>query len=205
MDERNRNQDSHTVTVDEPRNHGFMGSMETQIFDALSFPILVLNQEHGLVHFNRAAGETFALEHEDAGFIQQIREIGQSDPVQSLPAGRSTVLDMSVGERRYRLEYHRLEQPFGDAFYLLSATPPVSASGPDPEAIRRMKHRFNNYLAPMAGKAEIILFALKKGNYEKVEKAANDIARQAEDSDALDALFDLEPAQESNTITYYVT
>jgi nitrogen fixation-related uncharacterized protein len=68
-----------------------------------------------------------------------------------------------------------------------------------------MKHRFNNYLAPVAGKAEIILFALKKGNYDKAEKAANDILRHAEDNEALDGLFDPEPRQESKSITYYVT
>ncbi len=181
---------------------------EFRILNVFSFPVLVLSRDGRVMFANRAAGDTFGIGRSspaDTGFFQEIQEVSRVDTVKNLARGQSAVVEVSFRDRRQPLVAHRLDESFGDDSYVLSFVDSSGGERTSESAIRRMKHRFNNYLAPMAGKAEIILFALKKGNYNKVEKAANDIVRHAEDSEALDALFDPEPGQESQSITYYVT
>lgn len=184
------------------------GKLDYSILDALAGPVMFLDQNRRITFANRTARERFKLETLPTPCFAAFRgREGFCEPcaVGTLEPGRSTCFEVSSGGKHFRLSYHRLDRPVGDVWFVATAESSSPTARLDEEAVRRMKHRFNNFLAPMAGKAEIILFALQKKNYAKAEKAANDILEHAENTAALDALFDLEPAQESKSIAYYVT
>jgi hypothetical protein len=183
-----------------------MDSSEYPVLEALALPILLLDDDDRVAYANQSARVLFDLQGLGMKWHETFK--GQSQPcqgnsVQNLESGQTWTIRTPVQGRDYELTYRRLGSRVMGASILITASDAAPQGRADDEAVRRMKHRFNNYLAPMAGKAEIILFALKKGNYEKAEKAANDILKHAEDSAALDALFDLEPAQEESTSTTY--
>ena len=183
-----------------------MDSPEHVILDALNYPVLLLDADRRIAYANRAARDQFDLQNPKAPCYRVLR--GNDEPCESCPlehrsAGSPGVFRAALQGRICEVSGGRLERPVGNASYALSVTPLERGSRVDHEALRRMKHRFNNYLAPMAGKAEIILFALGKGNYEKAEKAANDILKYVEDSRSIEALFDLEPSQEETASTAY--
>ena len=190
------------------RTHAASGTLADgaggPLLDAVDLPILFLDRERRFLGGNRAATRDFGA-GAGPGASGALESVRASDPVAGLRPGQATVVDLTMEGRPCRMTCRRLETPVDNAAYVLVVCPGGRDGGADEQAVRRMKHRFNNFMAPMAGKAEIILFALRKGNYGKVEKAANDILRHVEDKEALDALFDPEPVQESNAITYYVS
>jgi|GEM_PF-2608705 len=178
-----------------------------QILDALPQVIMLIDRDHRIVVANRAAREAFQIGPETIPCYRLFRDQERACadcPMKGMEPDRESPVELVKGDKTYRLVLRRLQEPIEGIWYVLTSET-TSSGTPDKDAVRRMKHRFNNYLAPVAGQAEIILFALKKGNYAKVEKAANQILQHAEDTTALDGLFDLEPAQESKTITYYVS
>jgi PAS domain-containing protein len=183
-----------------------MDSSEYPVLEALKLPVLLLDADHRIAYANQAARDLFELQGLGMTCHETFRR--QDHPCEqcsawSLESGREWTVRITVQGRDTELTYRRLGSQVMGASVLVTASAAAPVGQADDEAVRRMKHRFNNYLAPMAGKAEIILFALRKRNYEKAEKAANDILKHAEDSAALDALFDLEPAQEESTRTTY--
>jgi hypothetical protein len=181
--------------------------VDFRVLDGLALPVFLLGPDRKVTAGNRAASEAFGPVWEKglpAAQGADVLQAGERESVRNLQPGQSTRVEMGRGEPRHQFVVSRLPSPVDGVAFVMTVYL-TGARRADDEAVRRMKHRFNNYLAPLAGKAEIILFALKKGNYEKVEKAAKDILAHAEDTRALDALFDLEPAQESTSIRDYVT
>jgi len=137
-----------------------------RILDVFQEPILLLDRDHRILYGNRAAREKFEFQPNPPTCYATFRgrECACEDcPAGDIQAGETVPIKLVKDEKKHRLSIHRLSEPLGDAWYVLRLESSGSGTGLDPEAVRRMKHRFNNYLAPMAGQAEIITCALQAG------------------------------------------
>ena len=103
MDKFTESRDSQAAVIDEVSFHSPDGASEFPVLNAFPFPVLILDEDHGFVFANQAAGRMFDFdpgEWRNTGFYREFQKAFGSHEGREIDPGQSTVFDLTFENRQ---------------------------------------------------------------------------------------------------------